>query len=184
MNPVSCPRTHVRHNKLISQPSPYLPLKAASGPAFPSPPLLFCAAASAVKPALTKTMESVKHSKANGFTTTSSPPLLIMRKKVFMESWWRRPCVTLIHLNGSGRRKNATHTCRVGRNLLRKGDSAFFSSKDSANVGFFLMSTSGFHTTLLFFYFLTLMTIYSLSPVFTPQKTKLWKDQIVLSHKI
>lgn len=77
--------------------------------------------------------------------------------------------MTLIHLNGSGRRKNVMHTCRVGRNLLRTGESAFFSSKDSANVGFFLMSTSGYHTALLFFY-LTLMTIYSLSPGFTPQK--------------
>lgn len=29
-----------------------------------------------------KTMESVRHSKANGFTTTSSTPLLIMRKSI------------------------------------------------------------------------------------------------------
>lgn len=43
------------------------------------------------------------------------PHLCLSCAKVFIESWWCRPCMTLIHLNCPQRKKNLSHTCRVGR---------------------------------------------------------------------
>lgn len=43
----------------------------------------------------------------------SPPPLPHLRfscEKVFIESWWRQPCMTLIHLNGPEKKMRIFHT--------------------------------------------------------------------------
>lgn len=66
-----------------------------------------------------KTMESVRHSKANGFTATSSPPSLFMCKSIH-----RVLMVPAMHDTDSfkwPRKKKKRDTCRVGRKQFRKG---------------------------------------------------------------
>lgn len=49
------------------------------------------------------------------------PHLRFSCAKVFIESWWRQPCMTLIHLNGPEKKnENLSHTCRVGRKQFRR----------------------------------------------------------------
>lgn len=102
----------------------------------------------------------------------SPPPLPHLRfscAEVFIESWWRRPCMTLIHLNGRAnplQKTTLSHTCRVSRKQFRRA---------VLNQQFYLemVQTFVYHLNVSLYFFggvlyiyLTVMNIYSslLSP--------------------
>lgn len=81
-----------------------------------------------------KTMESVRHSTANGFTVDPSPPLFFMCKSIHRVLL---SCMTLIHWNGPGKKENwedFTHLQSWQKTIQQGCIESACLSKDEANV--------------------------------------------------